>query len=65
MTRVTAKANKLLVWAVSLYAVAHAAEPAYTVRYPMIASTYDVAGNVQAAWTISRGGTDWSAWSCQ
>ena len=27
-------------------------------------STYDPAGNIWAAYRISNGGTDWSAWSC-
>ena len=27
-------------------------------------STYDPEGNVRAAYRISRGGSDWSAWSC-
>jgi len=28
-------------------------------------STYDPAGNVQAAYRISAGGQDWSAWTCR
>lgn len=28
-------------------------------------STYDIAGNIAAAYRISAGGSDWSQWTCK